>query len=69
MRALYDYAATSAEEISFGEGDMIRVIERSDDGWWTGEKDGIRGHFPSMVVEDLEGHEDDEGGAFEGKKK
>lgn len=63
MRALYDYEATSHEEITFSEGDVFRVIEKSDDGWWTGEKDGVVGHFPSMVVEEL----GDDDNAFDGE--
>lgn len=66
MRALYDYEATSAEEISFSEGEVFKVLEKSDDGWWTGEKDGVVGHFPSMVVEELDGDDDQ---AFEGSEE
>jgi len=29
------------------------LINKSDDGWWVGEKDGVVGHFPSMLVEEL----------------
>lgn len=62
VKALYDYEATNDEEISFAEGDLILIIERSEDGWWTGErkKDGKRGHFPSMLVGELD-EEGDEG--------
>ncbi|KAI1278765.1 F-BAR and double SH3 domains protein 2 [Halotydeus destructor] len=61
VRALYDYEATSGEEISFAEGELIKIVERSEDGWWTGEKDnGVRGHFPSMLVGELDGHEEEE---------
>ncbi len=28
-------------------------MSKSEDGWWTGEKDGIIGHFPSMLVKEL----------------
>ncbi|RWS22956.1 FCH and double SH3 domains protein 2-like protein, partial [Leptotrombidium deliense] len=54
VRAAYDYTATSDEEISFQDGDLIRIIERSEDGWWLGEKDGVTGHFPSMLVHELD---------------
>lgn len=47
-------------------GEVFKVLERSDDGWWLGEKDGIIGHFPSMLVVD-EDHETSEQ-AFEGNK-
>lgn len=82
VKALYDYEASNQEEISFNEGDLIRIIERSEDGWWTGEKDGITGHFPSMLVAEMddgeEEEDEDEGGedldeeveegAFEGEE-
>ena len=41
-------------------GELIRILDRSEDGWWTGEKDGIRGHFPSMLVAELGEEEEDE---------
>ncbi len=34
-------------------GDIFKLISKSDDGWWTGDKDGSIGHFPSMLVEEL----------------
>lgn len=55
-RAMYDYEATCAEEISFSEGQIIRILKKSvhdvDDGWWEGEVDGQVGLFPSLVVEE-----------------
>jgi len=58
VRALYDYAATSGEELSFMEGSLIRVTRKQihdgvDDGWWEGEFNGRVGAFPSLVVEEL----------------
>jgi hypothetical protein len=58
---VYDYDATGSDEISFEEGDVIRVLKREpngvDDGWWmgelrTGSKAGTTGLFPSLVVEE-----------------
>ncbi|KAK8388013.1 hypothetical protein O3P69_020117 [Scylla paramamosain] len=55
-RAVYDYEATCAEEITFCEGQIIRILKRTvhdvDDGWWEGEVDGQVGLFPSLVVEE-----------------
>ncbi len=60
-RALYDYDATGSDEISFEEGDCIRILKRCpngvDDGWWLGELEGAIGLFPSIVVEEVEGTE------------
>ncbi|GFU35105.1 protein nervous wreck [Nephila pilipes] len=56
-QALYDYEATCDEELSFYEGQIIKIIRRKvcdvDDGWWEGELDGQIGLFPSLVVEEL----------------
>ncbi|XP_012733948.2 F-BAR and double SH3 domains protein 1 isoform X1 [Fundulus heteroclitus] len=61
-KALYSYQAQSAEELSFQEGELIRVIRCShgevDDGFWEGELDGRIGLFPSVLVELL--HDEDE---------
>jgi len=60
-RALYDYEATSDEELSFFEGDILAILRRVgihddgvDDGWWEGQllPDGPKGVFPSLVVEE-----------------
>ena len=63
LRALYDYEATSEEELSFQEGQLIRLLSRDDgvgDGWWKGELDGTVGMFPSLVVEELTEEQDGE---------
>ncbi|CAH1389617.1 unnamed protein product [Nezara viridula] len=55
--ALYDYEATCPEELSFYEGDVIKVLRKVvhddvDDGWWEGQKGDEIGLFPSLVVEE-----------------
>ena len=56
-RAMYDYDATCEEELSFSEGQLIRILRRDengvDDGWWEGMVNGKVGVFPSLVVEEL----------------
>ncbi|KAG8200260.1 hypothetical protein JTE90_021915 [Oedothorax gibbosus] len=56
-QALYDYEATCDEELTFYEGQIIKILRRVvcdvDDGWWEGELDGQIGLFPSLVVEEL----------------
>ncbi|XP_015585910.1 F-BAR and double SH3 domains protein 2 [Cephus cinctus] len=53
--ALYDYDATCDEELSFMEGDVLRILRKEphdvDDGWWEGELSQRRGIFPSLIVE------------------
>ncbi|XP_043248241.1 protein nervous wreck isoform X1 [Colletes gigas] len=53
--ALYDYDATCEGELSFFEGDIVKVLKKEphdvDDGWWEGELRDQRGLFPSLIVE------------------
>ncbi|XP_008253370.2 F-BAR and double SH3 domains protein 1 isoform X1 [Oryctolagus cuniculus] len=57
--ALYSYTGQSAEELSFPEGALIRLLPRAqdgvDDGFWRGEFGGRVGVFPSLLVEELLG--------------
>eukprot|EP01114_Cavostelium_apophysatum_P021250 TRINITY_DN7364_c0_g1_i2.p1 TRINITY_DN7364_c0_g1~~TRINITY_DN7364_c0_g1_i2.p1 ORF type:complete len:769 (-),score=274.54 TRINITY_DN7364_c0_g1_i2:58-2364(-) len=48
--ALYDYNAEDASEISFLEGQELKVISQGQDGWWSGEIDGKIGRFPGSYV-------------------
>lgn len=50
VTALYDYDATEEGELTFKEGDIITVFDRSGD-WWTGEVNGQKGVFPSNYVQ------------------
>ncbi|KAM4732994.1 F-BAR and double SH3 domains protein 1-like isoform 1-T1 [Anableps anableps] len=63
-KALYSYQAQSAEELSFQEGALIRLIRcphgEVDDGFWEGELDGQIGVFPSLLVELLHHEEEEE---------
>ena len=46
------------EELTFKEGDIIKVTSKDnngvDDGWWEGYLNGIKGAFPSIVVEQIQ---------------
>ncbi|XP_076360074.1 F-BAR and double SH3 domains protein 2-like isoform X2 [Tachypleus tridentatus] len=56
-QALYDYEATCDEELTFLEGQIIRILKKVvhdvDDGWWEGQIDGNIGIFPSLVVKEI----------------
>jgi len=53
-RALYDYDAENPDDLSFKEGEMINILDKSDpSGWWQGELNGVTGFFPSNFVEDV----------------
>jgi len=49
---IYAYDATEDNELTFGEGEIIYLIEKDDSGWWRGRnKKGVEGVFPSNFVE------------------
>ncbi|KAI8803169.1 P-loop containing nucleoside triphosphate hydrolase protein, partial [Cladochytrium replicatum] len=48
-KALYDYDASEADELSFHAGDIITIVSKDDEGWWTGSIKGKKGLFPANV--------------------
>ncbi|RKP37846.1 hypothetical protein BJ085DRAFT_41138 [Dimargaris cristalligena] len=58
VRAMYDYASETPEEISIKQGAVISVLATHIDGWWEGETMGGNqqvqcGMFPSNFTEPL----------------
>ncbi|KAJ0016388.1 hypothetical protein NQD34_014678 [Periophthalmus magnuspinnatus] len=54
-QSLYPFSGEQHQQgLSFGAGDVIRVVQALPGGWWEGEKDGARGWFPSSYVQVLE---------------
>jgi drebrin-like protein len=53
--ALYDYAATEENELSFAEGDRITHIEAASEEWWNGRNArGEIGLLPGKCPRDVE---------------
>ncbi|CDS09894.1 hypothetical protein LRAMOSA02571 [Lichtheimia ramosa] len=52
-RALYDFNGEQDGDLSFREGDVITIVEKSDsqDDWWTGSVGGRQGIFPANYVQ------------------
>lgn len=52
--AKYDYKASEdTDELTFGEGDHITIVQRADNGWWQGLINEHYGWFPEAYVEPL----------------
>ncbi|KAI8966372.1 hypothetical protein F5Y11DRAFT_309038 [Daldinia sp. FL1419] len=47
--AQYDFAGQNAGDLSFREGDRIKIVKKTgtDQDWWMGELDGVKGSFPA----------------------
>lgn len=50
--ALHDFSSNNETCLSFASGQVIRVFNRDESGWWDGELDGQRGWFPSNYVDE-----------------
>ena len=53
VRALFDFQATDADELTFRKGDIIAVLESVYKDWWKGLLRGQTGIFPLNYVEKL----------------
>uniref|UniRef100_A0A4W6FQK7 Proline-serine-threonine phosphatase interacting protein 1b n=1 Tax=Lates calcarifer TaxID=8187 RepID=A0A4W6FQK7_LATCA len=47
---LYSYTAREEDELSVTRGDVVRVLDRGDDGWWTVEGNGATGLVPGNYL-------------------
>jgi len=52
VTAQYDFQGQGGDDLSFREGDQIRIVKKSDstDDWWLGELRGVTGSFPANYV-------------------
>ncbi|BCR84609.1 amphiphysin [Aspergillus chevalieri] len=53
VTALYDYEAQAHGDLSFSAGDVIEIVQRTDNQneWWTGKVGGREGQFPGNYVQ------------------
>ncbi|XP_060784799.1 nostrin [Neoarius graeffei] len=52
-KALYDFSSEKKDELNMKEGDLLNILQKDNSGWWYGELNGKRGHFPYNYVEEL----------------
>ncbi|KAK3543589.1 hypothetical protein QTP70_023919, partial [Hemibagrus guttatus] len=52
-KALYDFSSEKKDELNIKEGDLLDILRKDNSGWWYGELNGKRGHFPYNYVEEL----------------
>jgi len=50
VQAMYDFQPQEPGELEFRRGDIITVIDRSDQNWWEGEIGARRGYFPATYA-------------------
>lgn len=52
-KAIYDFTPEREDELSFKEGDLLNIYTKEENGWWFGELNGVKGHFPSTYVVEM----------------
>lgn len=53
--AIYGFAGQGAGDLSFNEGDTIKITKKTgtDQDWWEGELYGSRGSFPANYCQPI----------------
>ena len=52
---MYPYAAGNPDELSFEEGDVLTIVDRSEPDWWKAEKDDKIYVVPAAYLEVVNG--------------
>jgi len=52
-RSTFTFDGQEADDLSFSEGDLIQITDKTDDSWWKGKLNGIGkiGNFPSNYTD------------------
>ncbi|KAJ7500362.1 hypothetical protein B0H11DRAFT_1908822 [Mycena galericulata] len=55
-KAVYEYTASNADELSFSEGEVLSIVDTSEEEWWKAERDGAVFIVPAGYLEVAEEH-------------
>ena len=50
FQGAYDFQGEDESELSFKKGDVLKIINNNDEGWWKAEKDGEVGLVPAQYL-------------------
>lgn len=50
VSSLFIFIDQEEDELSVSRGELIRVLEQGEDGWWTAEKNGKTGLVPGNYL-------------------
>jgi hypothetical protein len=64
-RVMFDYDASGPTEMTIATGQIVTIVDKTNDDWWEGEYNGKSGFFPKAYVELID--ETDKKGAKEAK--
>uniref|UniRef100_A0A8C3NB28 Uncharacterized protein n=1 Tax=Geospiza parvula TaxID=87175 RepID=A0A8C3NB28_GEOPR len=59
-RAIADYEKSSTSEMALKAGDLVDVVEKSENGWWFCQLKNKRGWVPAAYLEPLDGPDESE---------
>jgi len=54
-KAIYAYTSDNSDELTFAEGDILSIVDRSEEEWWKAEQGGVVFIVPAAYLEVVEG--------------
>jgi hypothetical protein len=54
-KAAYSYTGDNPDELAFNEGDILSIVDMSEEEWWKAEQGGVVFIVPAAYLELVEG--------------